>query len=552
MTSCAQERMALLFCIDSNSHPAPHLVTNECETMKNATILNCLLKSFFSFICCVCLMLATENAHGKQAPSKSAHTQSASIKKTKPPAHGKKTDTHRQKSTHSASTQSKSKTNKASASRQNKHASTKVSNRHHAQKNKSGQTVSIKKQKSTIPASQPKELPPSSFHFSLLDFSEEQLQEEMKEYIGIPYRSGGISPRGMDCSGFAKTIYANLFGIQLPHSSAAQFSSQRLQNIDEDELQTGDLVFFSRKKRINHVGVYLGDGNFIHATNGQGITVSSLDDQHWKSRVVGTKRPMSFDRTGMDGLQLEGGFDIRLNTGSHIKSYARDEFRPSYDSAHARRPYVFRDTDPEVYNFDHGHRYAYAIEYHQYLLNNAFNVSLSAAREKLDKATAWNIYDRDMDAAWPFYNMDGDDATATVRHGFKLAGAINPLEGLIITPSLMYFTYDQPSQSREILEVPKRIFGLNTQIIPMAGPWSVSMAMHYADQQDMMDSLFKTSTLLNTMDMSLKLGYSFSRNLELSIMGKHDFTPSLSRTDNSAPPDSSSTSDFLFKLDMKY
>ena len=174
---------------------------------------------------------------------------------------------------------------------------------------------------------------PSPFQYTPSEFPEEKLQEEMKEYLGIPYRSGGTSLKGMDCSGFARTIYANLFGIELPHNSAAQFSFPKLQEIDEDELQTGDLVFFSRKKHINHVGVYLGDGNFIHATNGNGIMISSLDDQHWKTRMVGTKRPMSFDKTGMDTLQLQGGFDIPLNTSSHIKSYARDEFRPSYDFA---------------------------------------------------------------------------------------------------------------------------------------------------------------------------------------------------------------------------
>ena len=103
-----------------------------------------------------------------------------------------------------------------------------------------------------------------------------------------------------------------------------------------------------------------------------------------------------------------------------------------------------------------------------------------------------------------------------------------------------------------MMEVPKRIFGLNTQITPMAGPWSVSMAMHYADQLDMADSLFKTSDLLNTMDMSLKLGYYFSKNLELSIMGKHDFKAIPGRTDLTTSYDSSISSDFLFKLDMKY
>lgn len=519
--------------------------------MKISIIING-LKYLLSIFCCLSLMVAADNAYGKQTPTKSVHKKTASVNKNKPTTHVKKADTHRQKVNHAPKAVSKSKSNKASASRPNKHVGQTASQKHHAKKNKSRQTASSKQKKSAIPASHPKEVRSASFSFSMLDVSEEQLQEEMKEYIGIPYRTGGISPRGMDCSGFAKTIYSNLFGIQLPHNSAAQFSSQRLQSIDEDELQTGDLVFFSRKRRINHVGVYLGDGNFIHATNGQGITVSSLDDQHWKSKMVGTKRPMSFDKTGMDGLQLEGGFDIRLNTGSHIKSYSRDEFRPSFDPAQVGRPYAFRNMNPEVYDFDKGHRYAYSVEYHQQLLNNAFNISLSAAREKLDKATAWNIYDREMDDVWPFYKMNGDDTTSTVRHGFKLAGAINPLEGLIITPSLMYFTYDQPLQGKELLEVPKRIFGLNTQIIPKAGPWSVSMAMHYADQMDMMDSLFKTSTLLNNMDMSLKLGYSFSQNLELSIMGKHDFSPSFSRTDNAASADSPSNSDFLFKLDMKY
>ncbi|MCX5883357.1 MAG: C40 family peptidase, partial [Deltaproteobacteria bacterium] len=392
----------------------------------------------------------------------------------------------------------------------------------------------------------------SPFQYSPSDFSEQKLKEEMMEYLGIPYRSGGTTIKGMDCSGFARTIYSNLFGIELPHNSAAQFSFPKLQRIDEDELQTGDLVFFSRKKRINHVGVYIGDGNFIHATNGNGIMVSSLDDQHWKTRIVGTKRLMSFDKTGMDTLQLQGGFDIPLNTGSHIKSYARDEFRPSYDYSNSGRTYAFRELNDEVYDFDNGHLYAYEVEFSHKLWEDTCNVSMSAIREKLDKASAWNVYDRELDADWPLHNQSLNDSSSTVRHGFKLASEISPFEGLSITPSFVYLNYDQQSQSKEILEVPKRIFGLNTQITPMASPWSISMAMHYADQLDIADSLFKSSDLLNTMDMSFKLGYYFSKNLELSIMGKYDIKAIPGRTDLTTSYDSPMNSDFLLKLDMKY
>jgi cell wall-associated NlpC family hydrolase len=494
--------------------------------MKNRTVHKQTFKLLFSVVCCFLFILTSPNVHGKQT-------------QTKPGAADKQV---------SAKTAEK----KSSPSQLKKHPCPKLSAKNTVKKSNSKQTLSKKKPAPKVIAHMASAPRPSPFQYSPSDFPDFNLQAEMKEYLGIPYRRGGTSINGMDCSGFARTIYANLFGIELPHSSAAQFSFPKLQRIDEDELQTGDLVFFSQKKRINHVGVYLGEGNFIHATNGNGIMISSLDDQHWKTRMVGTKRPMSFDKTGMDTLHLEGGFDIPLNTGRHIKSYARDEFRPSYEYGNSGRPYAFREANNEVYEFNNGHLYAYEVEFSQKLWNDTCNVSMSAIREKLDKASAWNVYDRELDADWPLHKQSTDDSSSTVRHGFKLASEITPLEGLSITPSFIYLNYDQQAQTKEMLEVPKRIFGLNTQITPMAGPWSVSMAMHYADQLDMTDSLFKTSDLLNTMDMSLKLGYYFSKNLELSVMGKHDFKAIPSRTDLTSPYDSSISSDFLFKLDMKY
>lgn len=494
--------------------------------MKNQTVHKHTFKHFFSIVCCLLFIFASATAHGKQPPSNpDAKTKKVSLKTAE---------------------------KKSSPDQLKKNPSRKTTGKATGKKRNPKRTAPKRNSTSKVTAGIASEPHPSPFQYSPSNFSELGLQEEIKEYLGIPYRSGGTSPKGMDCSGFARTIYANLFGIELPHNSAAQFSFPKLQKIDEDELQTGDLVFFSRKKRINHVGVYLGDGNFIHATNGKGIVISSLDDQHWKTRMVGTKRPMSFDKTGMDTLRLEGGFDIPLNTGSHIKSYARDEFRPSYDFGNSGRTAAFREANNEVYDYNTGHLYAYEVEFSHKLWNDTCNISMSGIREKLDKASAWNVYDREMDADWPLHKLSTDDSSTTVRHGFKLAGAITPIEGLSITPSFVYLNYDQQPQAKSILEVPKRIFGLNTLITPMAGPWSVSMAMHYADQLDMVDSLFKTSDLSNAMDMSLKLGYFFSRNLEFSIMGKHDFKPVPGRSDLTTSTDSSLNSDFLFKLDMKY
>jgi cell wall-associated NlpC family hydrolase len=80
-----------------------------------------------------------------------------------------------------------------------------------------------------------------------------------KRVLGAPYAYGGSSPRGFDCSGFVRYVYAH-FGITLPHSSYAQFSDGR--RVRRGSLHPGDLVFFDS---VGHVGIYVGNGRFIHA-----------------------------------------------------------------------------------------------------------------------------------------------------------------------------------------------------------------------------------------------------------------------------------------------
>jgi cell wall-associated NlpC family hydrolase len=120
-------------------------------------------------------------------------------------------------------------------------------------------------------------------HHALVDFAM-QLRD-------IRYRRGGRVPAtGFDCSGFVHYVFANVFGVDLPSDSASQFTSG--EKVARAEMQAGDLVFFRMHgKRVSHVGIYLGDGQFIHApTTGQRVKVNNLDESYWSRRFAGARR----------------------------------------------------------------------------------------------------------------------------------------------------------------------------------------------------------------------------------------------------------------------
>ena len=108
----------------------------------------------------------------------------------------------------------------------------------------------------------------------------------------IRYRRGGREPAtGFDCSGFVRYVFRHSLNVELPASSAAQFLTGL--KIDRKQLEEGDLVFFRTEgKRISHVGIYLGDGRFIHApSSGKRVSVSNLAEAYWSKRYAGAKRP---------------------------------------------------------------------------------------------------------------------------------------------------------------------------------------------------------------------------------------------------------------------
>jgi len=108
----------------------------------------------------------------------------------------------------------------------------------------------------------------------------------------IRYRRGGRAPAtGFDCSGFVHYVFAHALGIDLPDDSASQFLAGT--RVDRNQMKTGDLVFFhTHGKRVSHVGIYLGEGRFIHSpSTGERVRVNRLDEQYWAHRFAGAKRP---------------------------------------------------------------------------------------------------------------------------------------------------------------------------------------------------------------------------------------------------------------------
>jgi cell wall-associated NlpC family hydrolase len=113
-----------------------------------------------------------------------------------------------------------------------------------------------------------------------------------KSFAGAPYRYGGDSVRGLDCSAFVKKIY-EIFEVQLPRSAREQYSAGM--RVASRDIATGDLVFFRTKKQFpypTHVGIYIGDGRFIHASSwcNLGVRVSNLSDNYYAKRFVGAVR----------------------------------------------------------------------------------------------------------------------------------------------------------------------------------------------------------------------------------------------------------------------
>lgn len=123
-----------------------------------------------------------------------------------------------------------------------------------------------------------------------------ELVRSALQSLGVPYRLGGTSAQtGFDCSGFVHATFEQALGLVLPRRAAEQAAATH--RIARDELMPGDLVFFNTLRRAySHVGIYLGDGQFIHAPRtGARVRIESMNTRYWRARFNGARRAMPAD-----------------------------------------------------------------------------------------------------------------------------------------------------------------------------------------------------------------------------------------------------------------
>jgi cell wall-associated NlpC family hydrolase len=116
----------------------------------------------------------------------------------------------------------------------------------------------------------------------------ETITATAEKYKGVPYKFGGTSPKGFDCSGFVMYVF-DKHGVKLPRTADKQFEKGRL--VAYKNLQAGDLVFFTTyEKGASHCGIYVGKDKFIHASSSKGVMVSGLSEKYWKDKYLGARR----------------------------------------------------------------------------------------------------------------------------------------------------------------------------------------------------------------------------------------------------------------------
>ena len=136
-------------------------------------------------------------------------------------------------------------------------------------------------EKSTSPVQPPPE--------TLSRIDKTRMNRIIAEYMSAPYQYGGTGKSGLDCSGFAYVVYRDYDNSRLPLTVRTLY---RLDNrVEYNDLTFGDLVFFKiDKRKVSHVGIYLGEGNFVHASRSHGVVIDDLTADYWAERYGGARR----------------------------------------------------------------------------------------------------------------------------------------------------------------------------------------------------------------------------------------------------------------------
>lgn len=118
-----------------------------------------------------------------------------------------------------------------------------------------------------------------------------ELNSFLDSWMGSPYRYGGNSKTGIDCSAFTQRFFKDVLNLNIKRTTVLQYQEGRF--VKRAQLAYGDLVFFrinGPRARVDHVGVYLSDGNFVHASTSKGVTISNLSEKYFNDRYTGSRR----------------------------------------------------------------------------------------------------------------------------------------------------------------------------------------------------------------------------------------------------------------------
>ncbi len=119
----------------------------------------------------------------------------------------------------------------------------------------------------------------------------EKMLMEIIRYLNTPYKYGGTTKKGIDCSAFTQAVFSHAIDFQLLRTARAQFT-QGIEIDNKEDLKFGDLIFFNTRRRVKpgHVGIYIGDNLFAHASSKNGVIVSSLEHNYYSTRFMGARR----------------------------------------------------------------------------------------------------------------------------------------------------------------------------------------------------------------------------------------------------------------------
>ncbi len=327
------------------------------------------------------------------------------------------------------------------------------------------------------------------------------LSRNLKKYLGIRYKRGGATAQGFDCSGFSRHVYKNYFGVELPRNASSQYPSSLLAPVPSDDLKPGDLIFFSasrKKKRINHVGIYLDGGKFIHAELRRGITISNLDDSHWKSRLVSAKRlaDENSDRAAEEQFfdEPEGAFALRIPQ----RSAGRATRGRSGNSLLAKE--------------------SLELAYSQFLLNNILRLQFSYFFKSFSTLSEGSDT--------PFTSLLPPFANAALVRGLRIAGDIRPLTGLSITPVVSYYDHNH---SDTVYDIPARSLGIDVSLGSVQHwGWSLSTSVQQLSLTG--DRKHTAAYDQSAFDLSLTYRQKLNDRLQLSLIGEHFRYPALQFT----------------------